>query len=45
MNANPRTPAKTELKWLFAVVLGSAALGAGGALYVIWRVLSDGASC
>ena len=45
MNAPSRTPARTECRWLVAVLLFTAAVAAAGAIYFVWRVMAAGAGC
>lgn len=40
-----RTPFRTELWWLFAVLLYGGLLGALGTGWVLWYVFAAGAGC
>ncbi len=41
----PRTPLKTELKWMLGVVLVSGGIAVGLASYILWRVFAAAAHC
>lgn len=44
MNA-PRTPLKTEIKWMLGVVLFSGGIAFGLASYILWSVFAAAAHC